>query len=152
MLVKLNNTHYINTDHIVAVSPSLLCRLGLNSRYHINLVGRFRVTVSQYIAAYVIAFMEPNEGLLDESLTTNQPQPQLSLPSRIAIFVKDHPEGVQLYDLQEQFPHELDDELAKAINTLLRENVLITDGFVYQHKATAGSATALISDTPPDTW
>lgn len=151
MLIKIDKGRYVNTEYIAFIQPSPETYSN-SPTYRLYLSSDFMITVPEHIATYIIAFMEPNEGLLDESLTTNQPQPQLSLPSRIAIFVRDHPEGVQLYDLQEQFPHELNDELAKAINTLLRENVLVTDGIVYQHKATAGSATALISDTPPDTW
>lgn len=140
MLVRINNNHYINTEHISHIKPQK--PQSSPNYYWIIFSNGQSVVVDTDTAYYVATMMQPDEGLYaasePEAQSTTKQEPQRSLSSRIATFIKDRPNGVQLYDLQVRFDdgsHFAQDDLSIAINALLRENVIATDGIIYWHRA-----------------
>jgi len=143
MLIKIDNGRYINTDHICYIVPTVIIKNNtaqhtaqLEQGYAISFSSRERMVVSDYIAGYIITLMQPEAGFIEPTEHGTQP-PQLSLRSRIALYLKEHPSGCHLSELVEQFgeTNEEQEQIAIALSELLRERVIDTDGITYVHRA-----------------
>lgn len=133
MLIKIDNDRYINSDHIIYMSPAY----AEHDRPHILLTGGCLHYTDWSIIEYIAKVLDTNDALT----ITEQPQ-QLSLPSRLAHFLRNQSAGIMFQDIQTAFPQEPIMAIQAALNELDASNTIRALGtdessLLYYHASNA---------------
>lgn len=163
MYLKTDKDVFINTDQIayfLKAERSWLTRLfRVSSDWMIRFANGRALVVSDAVAQYLITMLDPNMSLIADA---SAPPPMLSIGSRIAIFLRNHPNGATFNLLADQL--QLDtNALTVALNELRIEGILHIDTYgdvtLYRHASTVLTTdeaididNTSIADAPPDTW
>ena len=114
MLIKIDEGTYVNSDHIVTITP-------IKSAPHISIVSFVNGSFSEVpspIAAYIAQTLDANEAFTIEQPTA------MSLPSRIAVFLRNQSAGKTFTDLEVFFSYDSGDAIRAALNELSVANTV----------------------------
>lgn len=132
MLIKIKDHSYINSEHIVMLAPTK--NTHRSGEYLLFLAGvpkPFRLDADS--AAYIITVLDANQGFTEAVTPVTLP-----LPSQIAIYLRDLPNGATFTEITDTLPPGTND-IHNAIATLLNEAVIKEKNGRYFHSGTLGT-------------
>lgn len=113
MLIKIAEDTFINSDHIVSIIPALLT----NPPAIKMLNGEVYLTTSE-VVTYITETLDASTAFTEEKPA------ELSLASRIALYLRDFSVGLTFEQIIANYPDCKSTQLATELSNLIRSNTI----------------------------